>query len=112
MRSALQDESAPAAWTTRPGWRVRVAALTLACASGPAVAGPAACWTPGDAPGLFDWSATPGIACRDGSATVQPGPPVPVAAATSADGPAAPDPGTTPQITFSGTAHAGIAVAF
>ena len=43
---------------------------------------------------------------------MQPGPPVPVAAATSADGPAAPDPGTTPQITFSGTAHAGIAVAF
>lgn len=112
MRSAMRNAPMGTQGVTRGGWRLPVAALALACAGLPAVAGPSACWTPESAPGLFDWSATPGIACRDESATPHPGQPIPVAAATSADRHVAPGPGTSPQITFSGSAYMGIAVAF
>lgn len=71
------------------------------------------CWALGATPGLFDWTAAPGIACRDGAASAPsvPPPAQPTASAL-ANGQAPRGPGAPPQVTFSGSAYAGIAVAF
>ncbi|MCB1355465.1 MAG: hypothetical protein KDK53_02850 [Maritimibacter sp.] len=95
------------------------AALALACAALPAAGdtsvhtGPGTrCWGPGTAPGLFDWSASPGIACRDGGAAAAPDATAPLATAAQ-DGLQAPrTPGAPAQITISGSAYVGIAATF
>ncbi len=97
-----------------------VAALTIviAGAAAPALGGPGTpadsavtCWSPGAAPALFSWPASPGIACRDLADGRTPTGSDAVTGATAArPGPAQTRPDT--QITFSGSAYFGIAAAF
>lgn len=95
-------------------------AILIAAAAGPGLGDPASltagstsCWTPGSAPALFSWSATPGISCRDAAdgglppSAVLPGG---TAAQTTDPDPSRADPRT--QITFSGSAYFGLAAVF
>lgn len=100
-------------------WRLTVAAALFASAALPAVGGPSAaggaesgCWRAGTAPGLFDWSATPGIACRDGTAAAFAGAPVQAATEAPAGNAPAGRSGTPAQLSFSGSAYVGIAVLY
>ncbi|HCQ64399.1 MAG TPA: hypothetical protein DIU07_04130 [Rhodobacteraceae bacterium] len=70
------------------------------------------CWSPGGAPALFSWSGTPGIACRDGAGAS--GSAHETQRSATAPGSAQDTGGaaTPAQVTFSGTAYVGIAVAF
>lgn len=104
--------------STRGGaTRWRLAALVLACVALPAAgdtsaATGGACWVPGTTPGLFDWTATPGIACRNGSGLAGTAVAAPTATAGHADRRTPQNPDTPTQFTFSGSAYMGIAVAF
>lgn len=119
-RSSLRPRSG-----TRDRRRVVAAFVLMVTASaGPVLGEPAApasgqdrCWSPGAAPALFGWTASPGIACRDaGAVDGTAGASAPPAAAAdllqgghgAGSGPSR----TGTQITFSGTAYFGIGIAF
>ena len=103
----------------RTRWTGPILALLVLFGAAPVMSDPAgadsaatSCWSPGGAPALFSWSTTPGIACRDGAEATGPqeAPPTPATAPgwAQATGGAA----TPAQVTFSGTAYVGVAVAF
>ena len=94
-----------------------VLAVLLAMTAQPVSADPGAtppgCWSPGDAPGLFAWTASPGVACRDAAETAAPDPPpVPVAVPLDLWPPAPSDAVPATTVTLSGTAYFGVAAAF
>lgn len=95
-------------------WTAPVLLVAFALASVLALAEPVdtACWRPGTAPGLFSWSAAPGIACRDSAESGDILPETAVAATMpQAEAGVAPA-GEAARVTFSGTAYVGVAVAF
>lgn len=106
----------------RPRWTAPLIALVAFSCAAPSLGDPGrperareaapACWSPGSAPALFAWSASPGIACRngaDGSVTARS---LPVAPSDPGQPPARPGKGQPAQITFSATAYVGIAATF
>lgn len=94
---------------------VAVAGLVACLTSAPVLAEPdtgtdqaAGCWPAGEAPALFSWSASPGIACRDrgpAEAAVTAGAVAPTGTSAAKDAPQT-------KVTFSGTAYFGIAASF
>ena len=123
MRDTDVQPSALARPTSKPNaprWTRLALAILIAGLASPGLGDPTsqagratACWTPGAAPGLFSWNATPGIACRDNAGSGLP------PSGISSDRYLDPLTGTNrvksdprTEFSFSGSAYFGIAAVF
>lgn len=89
-----------------------VAGLVLAALALPALAdeGQTSCWDLTRPPGIFDWNASPSVACRDSAEAAPP-------TLLPQPGPRTPEPQTAADrsetsITFSGNAYVGVGFSF
>lgn len=98
-----------------------VGLAAAAVATAPAMAQDAAtlgCWERTGAPGLFDWKASPSIACRDKAQSADAPKPAPAPAQADAGGAVAPGStgstgnGDAMALSFSGELYMGLGVAF